>query len=288
MTADSRAVATGLARAAPASRTGHERRSDGIGLLRTAARLWFAVAVAGQWLFAFYVAMFYGGAAVRGDWEAWNKALPRGLLVGDAVGNAALVVHLLLAAVITFFGPLQLIPQVRARAPRLHRWAGRVYIPTAFALSAGGLYMLLTRGTVGDGSQHIAIGLNALAIMVCATLAWRTALARRFDAHRRWALRLFLVVNGVWFFRVGLMFWLVVHQRPVGFDPKTFQGPFLTVLAFAQFVLPLVVLELYLRAQDRGRGSQRVALAAGLFVLTVAMSVGIFGAFVGMWLPRLR
>jgi len=260
----------------------------GAALLRASARLWFAVAVAGQWLFAFYVGAFYGASAARGDWEAWNKALPRGLLAGDSVGNATLVAHLLLAVIITVLGPLQLIPQIRAYAPRLHRWSGRVYIPTAFVMAAGGLYMLVTRGTVGDDSQHIAIGLNALAIMGCAALAWRSALARQFDAHRRWAVRLFLVVGGVWFFRVGLMLWLVVFQRPVGFDPKTFEGPLLTLLAFAQFLLPLAVLEVYLHARDGASTPYRIAMAAGLFVLTVAMAAGIFGAFMGMWLPRLH
>jgi Predicted membrane protein (DUF2306) len=288
MTAESQSLATGLAVPGFSQAPQTRLQSIGITALRAAAQLWFVVAVAGQWLFAFYVTVFYGGSAARGDWAAWNQALPRGLLPGDSLGNATLAAHLLLAAVITLLGPLQLIPQVRARAPRWHRWTGRVYISTAFVASAGGLYLLVTRGTVGDNAQHVAIGLNALAIMGCATLAWRHALKRRFDAHRRWALRLFLVVNGVWFFRVGLMLWLVVNQRPVGFDPKTFEGPFLTFLAFAQFLLPLVVLELYLRARDRASALQRIVMAATLFALTVAMAVGIFGAFMGMWLPRLR
>ena len=256
--------------------------------LNAAARFWFVVAVAGQWLFAFYVAAFYGGAAASGDWEAWNKALPRGLMAGDSFGNATLAAHLFLAVVITVAGPLQFSAQIRTGAPSFHRWSGRLYVLTAFTMSAGGLYMLLTRGTVGDASQHLAIWLNAVVIMLCAALAWRNALARNFGAHRRWALRLFLVVNGVWFFRIALMFWLVVNKRPVGFDPATFQGPFLTFLAFAQFVPPVAVLELYLRARNAARAPARIAMAAGLSALTVAMGVGIFGAFMGMWLPRLH
>jgi Predicted membrane protein (DUF2306) len=288
MTSNSHAVAAGLHAAAVSRQPETRRRPIGHKALTAASRLWFVVAVAGQWFFAFYVAWFYGGAAARGDWQAWNQALPRGLMAGDSVGNATLASHLLLAAIITFIGPLQLIPQVRAHLPRLHRWTGRVYLLTAVVMGAGGLYMLLTRGTVGDGSQHLAIGLNALAIMLCATLAWRSAVKRRFDVHRRWALRLFLVVNGVWFFRVGLMLWLVINQRAVGFDPKTFEGPFLTFLAFAQFLLPLAALELYLRARDRGTSRQRLAMATGLLLLTAAMGVGIFGAVMGMWLPRMH
>ncbi len=43
--------------------------------------------------------------------------------------------------------------------------------------------------------------------MICAAMALHYALARNIDAHKRWALRTFIVVSGVWFFRVGLMLW---------------------------------------------------------------------------------
>ena len=84
------------------------------------------------------------------------------------------------------------------------------------------------------------------------------------------------------------MFWLFLNKGPVGFDPATFQGPFITFLSFAQYLLPLAVLELYLRTQDRAGALRRIAMAAGLFALTVAMSVGIFGTTMGMWLPRIK
>jgi tetratricopeptide (TPR) repeat protein len=156
-------------------------------------------------------------------------------------------------------------------------------------MGASGLYLILSgRKVVGNVTDHVAVGINAVLIMACAVMAWRYAVARDFSTHRRWALRLFLVVGGVWFFRVGLMFWLFLNKGPVGFDPATFQGPFITFLSFAQYLLPLAVLELYLRTQDRAGALRRIAMAAGLFALTVAMSVGIFGTTMGMWLPRIK
>jgi len=95
------------------------------------------------------------------------------------------------------------------------------------------------------------------------------------------------VASGVWFFRVGLMLWVLLNKGPAGFDPKTFQGPFLTFWAFGQYLLPLAVLELYLRARDRGGAPARLAMAAGLFVLTVAMGVGIVVATMGLWLRHI-
>jgi tetratricopeptide (TPR) repeat protein len=190
--------------------------------------------------------------------------------------------------VITVGGPLQLIPQLRARVPTFHRWNGRIYLLTAFTTSIVALYLLWVRGTVGDVFQHVGSSLNAVLIMLCGAMALRYAVARDFKTHRRWALRLFLVVSGVWFFRVGLMLSFLVFKGPFGFDPNTFQGPFITFLTFAQYLLPLAVLELYLRTQDRAGAPRRIAMAAGLFVLAIAMGAGILGATTGMWLPKIK
>lgn len=255
--------------------------------LNNAGRFWFLVAAIGQLLFFAYIVVFYGGSTVRGDFDAWRKVLPRGMIAGDTTGNFLLATHLLMAATITFGGLLQLLPAVRARVPALHRWNGRLYMVFAVTISLGSLYLVWVRGTVGDTSQHLGSTLNAFLILLCAALAWRFAKARDFASHGRWALRLFLVVSGVWFFRVGLMLWLLIHQAPVGFDPKAFNGPFLTFLAFAQTLIPLAVLELYLRAQQRASTALRFALAAGISLLTVATAGGIFGAAMMMWLPRI-
>lgn len=84
--------------------------------------------------------------------------------------------------------------------------------------------------------------------------------------------------------RVRLLIW----QRPVGFDAQTFVGPFLSTLAFAQFVVPLAILELYFRAQrPTGGTAMRWGVAALLWVLTLATAAGIFGAYMAMWRPHL-
>jgi hypothetical protein len=266
---------------------GYDLNSVADRVLNIATRFWFVIAVGGQWIFAYYVAAFYGGAALRGDLQAWNKVMPHGYVPGDIAGNIAIAVHLFLAFVIIVGGPLQLIPQIRRHAPAFHRWNGRVYMPAVFLTSLAGLYMVWSRGTVGDVVQHLGITLDAILIMVFAVLALRYAMAREIQTHRRWALRLFMVVNAVWFFRVGLMFWIVVNQGPVGFDPKTFKGPFLSFWAFADYLLPLAILELYFRTRDRAGATGRFAMAAALFVLTIALGIGIVVATMGMWLPRI-
>lgn len=257
--------------------------------LNAAARVWFVVAVAGQWMFACYIALVYGGAAVQGNLQAWTSRLAHGYEAGNTVGNTVLFTHLLFAAAISFMGALQLIPKIRARFPLFHRWNGRIYIVVAFIMGVTALYLMLSgRKLAGDRAQHVAVVINGILIIMFAAMAWRTAVARQFNVHRRWALRLFLVVGGVWFFRVGLFLWFVVNRGPAGFDPKTFIGPFITFLSFAQYLLPLAVLELYFKAQDRAGAPGRMAMAAALFVLTLAMGVGILAATLGLWLPRIK
>src|SRR6184192_2499289 len=110
--------------------------------LRGVARFWFVVAVAGQWMFAYYVAVAYGGPAISGHLEAWNKHGAHRYVPGDLVGNLAIGIHLLLAVIVSVGGPLQLIPAVRRYAPRFHRWNGRVYLIAVVLTSIAALYLL--------------------------------------------------------------------------------------------------------------------------------------------------
>ena len=255
--------------------------------LQLAANFWFVTAVFGQWLFASYLILFYGKTAVSGEIHLWNAKLTHGYVPGDMIGNSAVIAHLLLAVIIMVAGPLQLIPKLRARLPAFHRWNGRIYLLSVVLTGIAGLYMLFVHGTVGGVVLVIAQSLDALLILLFAALALRAAVKRDFTAHRQWALRLFMVVSAVWFFRIGLMLWLVINQAPVGFDPDSFTGPFVTFIAFAQYFIPLLVLELYFRAQKATSAYIQLAMTILLVVLTLMMAAGIFGAFMGLWLPNL-
>jgi hypothetical protein len=252
--------------------------------LRFAARFWFAVAVIGQTIFLVYVAAFYGGAAIAGNMKAWNGV---GYRPGAPMNNVAVAAHLALAVVIMLGGPLQLIPKLRSYAPRFHHWNGRVYMLAVFLTSLAGLYMVWSKHKPTHLVPHIGISVDAVLIMTFAALALRRAMTRDLRAHRRWALRLFMVVNAGWFFRVILMLWVFVNRGPAGFDPESFTGPFINFLSFADYLLPLAVLELYLLMSDRAGAGGRLALAAGLVLLTVAMAIGIFAASMVLWLPRI-
>jgi Predicted membrane protein (DUF2306)/Tetratricopeptide repeat len=254
--------------------------------LKAAARFWFVATVVGQLIFAFTVASFYALTALRGDYHKWN--FTNGYVPGFSMGNTAVIMHVASAVIIMLAGAVQLVPQVRNRFPVFHRWNGRIYMLTAVTLSVAGVYMTWFRGSVGGLSVHVGSTLNAILIWLCGGMALRYALARDFKTHRRWALRAFLVVSASWFFRIGFFLSLLIFKGPFGFDPTTFRGPFLTFMTFAQYLIPLAVLEIYLWAQDRPGVLRRMATASLLFVLTLVMVAGLFAVAMAQWVPQVR
>ncbi|MEL7003004.1 MAG: hypothetical protein AAFN93_09760 [Bacteroidota bacterium] len=70
--------------------------------LSTSGKIWFVITVIGQWIFASYVLLFYGGSAASGEVDRWSEVLPHGMIEGDALGNVALAGHLFLAVIILF------------------------------------------------------------------------------------------------------------------------------------------------------------------------------------------
>lgn len=256
-------------------------------LFRRTVTLWFTLAAIGHWLFLSYIiAVFFPPIAEHGLSGLQGLHLPSGFVEGDTLGNVASVAHVILAAIIIGGGPLQLIPAIRARLPAFHRMLGRAYLVAAVSGAASGLYMTWTRSPIGDLINKIGISGDAVLILVFAAIAVRYAIGRDIATHRRWALRLFMVASGVWFFRVGLMGWTVLTGG-VGIDWETFTGPFLYVLGFAQYLLPLAMLEWYFVCQRAASDGQRVAFSVTLLGLTAFMIVGIFAATTGMWLPSM-
>jgi len=96
------------------------------------------------------------------------------------------------------------------------------------------------------------------------------------------------VVSASLFIRAGIFLSGLLNHGPWGFDPVTFTGPFLTFISFAQYLVPLGVLELYLRAQERPGAVLRMGVAVLLFVLTIAMGAGIVGVAVAAWIPQVK
>lgn len=264
------------------------RRAGAEALLTLAARLWFVTAVAGQWAFLYYIAAFYDTATLRGNFAAWsrNTLLLKGYVAGDTAGNLAFASHVLLAAIVTFGGALQLIPQTGARWAAIHRWNGRLFVLTSMAGAISGLFMIWVRGSRANLTAGLATSIDAVLIIAFAALAWRSALAREIATHRRWALRTWIAANAVWFQRIGIFGWTTFHHAQVGMT-KHFDGWFDLTWAFGCFLLPLAVLELYLHVKDEAGPRVRYAMAIGVLVLAALTGFGGYSAWMFVWRPSL-
>jgi hypothetical protein len=91
----------------------------------------------------------------------------------------------------------------------------------------------------------------------------------------------------VWFQRVGYIAWFILWQGPVGITKKL-DGPFDMFWSFGSYLLPLALLELYLRAQTSRDARLKRGAAAVIAVFTVLMALGIVGATLFLWLPLVR
>jgi Predicted membrane protein (DUF2306) len=265
--------------------------------LKWGVGIWWLAAVIGQWVFAGYMMAVYNGNTLTGNLQSWNKVfiIRGGWIAGDTFGNLSFAVHAMLGAILTFGGALQLVRQIRTRAMSFHRWAGRVFMVTALVTSVTGIYMKWIRGwefILSDPGYKIdAVGhtLDAVLIIIFAIVAWRMAVMNEVASHRRWAMRAYIAANGQWFLRIGVFSWILVWGgRPVGIDTETFHGPFIVFWDFASFLLPLAVLEIYMRVKESRGPTRKFAMSSGLVVSALLVLIGTAGIALALWAPIIK
>ncbi len=148
--------------------------------------------------------------------------------------------------------------------------------------------MLIVRGGPITVLQQIGTGLLGVLLMGCAVMAWRTALRRDFASHRRWALRLFLLASTAIFIRSAIALVSVILAGAGALDVTVIQGPVQTVVIFAQYCVPLAILELFFWSKARGGSPARLVMAGVLAALTLVMGAGIGAASAAIFVPNIR
>ena len=263
----------------PTPTTGHRP-------LSRAAALWFLGAAAGQAAFAAFIFGFVLPRLAAGDLPGLNdKPHLTGYQPGDTLGNAQLIAHLLLGALMTVSGLLQLLPAIRERWPTLHHWNGRVFLLSALIVTLSGFYLTWIRGSQLNLGSALSTSANGVLILIALTLTWRTAIRRDFAAHRRHALRAFLLVNGVWFLRLGMVLTgmlLAAMGRQLDVD-----GPVFLAVSLLSWLLPVTLLEVYFAAQRARYAWLRLTVAGMLGLAAVFTAAGGLAAWLFMWAPRL-
>lgn len=145
----------------------------------------------------------------------------------------AFYAHIISGPFCLIAGMVLISESIRRRFPSAHRSLGKLQIVcVVFVMAPSGLWMAWysATGTVA------AVGFATLAVAtaVCAVQGWRAAVGRRFNQHRRWMLRCFVLLCSAVVLRLigGL-------SEILGAE---WTYPF---AAWASWLVPLIVLELF-------------------------------------------
>lgn len=254
--------------------------------LDRAARLWFVTALLGQAAFVAFIVGFFLPPLLAGDPAALNaKPHITGWVAGDTMGNLQLLMHVFVGAAVTASGLVQLVPAVRQRWPAVHRWNGRAFMTFALVATLSGFYLTWVRGSQLNLASALATSANGALIVVFVALAWRSAVRGDIATHRGHALRAWVLVNGVWFLRIGIML-AGLGLAPFGVEMAVDGAVFIGV-SVASWALPLLVVEAYLAA-GRSRSPRPIrAMTIALQGLAALTAAGSAAAVAFMWWPRL-
>jgi len=195
-----------------------------------------------------------GGAVLSAGWALFSyRYLAKVGPVPPTVAhnrflNPWIIIHAASAATALLLGPLQFLPAVRRRWPRVHRWTGRTYVVSSLVGGASALVLAagISSGVIA-GAGFAALG--AVWIYVT-TQGWHTGRARQWSKHPRWMIRSFAMT----FSAVTLRIYMLLAGM-LGFDMVS-AYPAIAWLCWAPNA---ILAELYLR---RGRASLGAALVS--------------------------
>lgn len=179
----------------------------------------------------------------------WLVALP--VLDGQAAPQhgahyAYVLSHAIGGTAMLFVGALALYVGWTKRGLRFHKWIGYSYL-IGGALGAGmGLYLSIMQPHPLAG-VGLATGTLAATWLAVAAMAWRAALNKRFESHREWMARSYVLT---WTF----VFCRIVTRLPqfADIDAATVVG-----LIWTTWITPLVVCEIALQWGRGARLAQR-------------------------------
>ena len=146
----------------------------------------------------------------------------------------AFYTHIASGPVSLFMGVILISERFRRRYPKWHRLLGRVQVANVLLLvTPSGLWMswYTATGTI------VGIGFALLAVLTgtCIALGWRAAVKRRFQVHRRWMGRCFLLLCSAVVLRLVAGLGTVLGVQSPWFDP---------LASWASWLVPLGAFEL--------------------------------------------
>lgn len=189
-------------------------------------------------------------------WSAAEQASSRLFHPGSALANTAIYAHMALGGLITGLAPLQLIPAIRRKWPRVHHVLGYSVAGLAAMTALGGLIYLARHGAIGGAPMIAGFGLYG-ALMLLAAVRTLQLAHTRDPRHYEWGARLIMLIMGSYLYRMhyGLNYALFGGVA----TNDAFTGTFDLVQNVAFYVPYLLILEIWLRRR-RGRMLKKQAV----------------------------
>lgn len=159
----------------------------------------------------------------------------------------SVIVHAAGGTAMLFIGATALYIGLSRNAFRFHKLAGYLYLAGG-ALGAGSGLALSVLNPHPLPGVAIATGVLATVWLTTAAMALRAALNKRFDSHRQWMIRSYVLT---WTF----VFCRIVMNSPFG---KTFDPSMIVATIWATWITPLIFCEIALQWNAGGRRRQEV------------------------------
>jgi len=141
---------------------------------------------------------------------------------GFARHPALTLMHIIPGLLFFLIAPLQFVRRLRNRAPRVHRWMGRIAVVLGLVIGISAL-VISFRIAIGGINEIAATVLFDLLFLFCLVKGWRCARRRDFVSHREWMIRMFGIGLGIATTRpiMGVFF---ATSRLTGMTPHQFFG----------------------------------------------------------------
>lgn len=177
-------------------------------------------------------------------WVFWTTVLP--MIDGRSWPHhgdhlALILPHIAGGVTMITLGTLNIFLGWTGRTGRLHRWVGRSYL-LAGTVAAVLVVAMAIFAPHEPQSLYIATGTLAIAWIAVAAMGWRAARNRRFQSHREWMIRSYVLS---WTF-VGCRLATEVDFYPwLGTEG-------VTAAIWVNWIVPLIVCEMALRWKEGG------------------------------------
>jgi len=172
-----------------------------------------------------FLALLFSAVAVSG-YALWGYGAgsQRAIVHPDMIRTfdthrSLITLHAIAAAVALLLGPFQFLSGLQARAPRLHRRLGYLYLSVGVGLG-GVCGLLLARYAFGGFVSRIGFALLALLWLFTGCRALVAAKQKQFDLHRVWMIRNYALTFAAVTLRIYLGLFFAARLEFTDFYPS--------------------------------------------------------------------